>query len=307
VNRLDLRAWLLLGMGLAGMLTVALIVTADESAAGIDGVRAIRALVPAAEQDHPDGASPASSFPLIGGLVAIVRDFAPSIFGVASGAPSSDVAQSPAGPSPQPANSPSPRVLPTVSVVPAVQQPASATPQPAVATPPPSVTSPAPTSSPAPTARPTAPPFDPDPPVPSATPSPTPAPSGTLAITTDRGGTAIVNLSHLIPGDTISRTITVTNSGSLGFRYTVSATHTATTALWTDTTRGLQLSVSTSGGTVLYSGPLSGLSALAGPTVLAAGASETLHYDFTFPAGAPNSFQSLSQDLTLVFDAVQSP
>ena len=40
---------------------------------------------------------------------------------------------------------------------------------------------------------------------------------------------------------TISRTITVTNSGSLGFRYAVSATQTASTALWTDTAGGLQL------------------------------------------------------------------
>jgi len=139
------------------------------------------------------------------------------------------------------------------------------------------------------------------------TPSPTPTPSGTLAITTDRGATAIVNLTGLIPGDTISRTITVTNSGSLGFRYAVSATQTASSALWTDTADGLQLTVSTSGGTVLYSGPLSGLSALAGPTVLAPGASETLHYDFAFPASAPNSFQGLLQDLALVFDAVQFP
>ena len=65
--------------------------------------------------------------------------------------------------------------------------------------------------------------------------------------------------------------------------------------------------VSSSGGTVLYAGPLSGLSALAGPTVLAAGASETLHYDFAFPASAPNTFQGLLQDLTLVFDAIQFP
>jgi len=305
VNRLDLRAWLLLGMGLAGMLTVALIVTADESAAGlgVDGLRSIVARVPAAE-DHPDAAAPAASIPLIGGLVAVVRDFAPSIFGVASGAPSADPSgAAPSGASPLPANSPSSFAQPTASPVPAVQQPAAATPPPSApvsATP-----SPAPTSSPAPTARPTAPPFSPDLPAPTATPSPTPAPP--VAITTDRGATAIVNLANLVPGDTISRTITVTNGGSLAFRYAVSATQTASTTLWTDTTHGIQVTVSASGGTVLYSGPLSGLSALAGPTVLAPGASEMLHYDFAFPASAPNGFQGLLQDLTLVFDAVQFP
>src|SRR5438105_11988979 len=152
-------------MGLAGMLTVALIVTADESAAGlrVDGLRSIVALVPAAEQDHPDAAAPVkpvkpvnqvSSIPLIGGLAAFVRDFAPSIFGVSAGSPSSDdVTRSPAGPSPQPANSPSPSALPPALLVPAVQQPASATPQPTSAAPSPSL---APTA-PAPTARPTLP------------------------------------------------------------------------------------------------------------------------------------------------------
>src|SRR5438477_9839032 len=110
-------------MGLAGMLTVALIVTADESAAGlgVDGLRSIVALVPAAEQDHPDAVSPVSSIPLIGGLVAIVRDFAPSIFGVSTGAPSTE---QPAAPSPQSSSAPSTPatpVQPTAPGVPAVQ------------------------------------------------------------------------------------------------------------------------------------------------------------------------------------------
>ena len=296
-------------MGLAGILTVALIVTADESAAGlgVDGLRSVVAFVPYAEQDHPDALPAVARIPLIGGLVAVVRDFAPSIFGQSSGSPDPTVAT--AGPSPLPANSPSSSPSPTASLVPAVQQPA-------VATPPPSATpSPAPTvsPSPSPTASPSPSPFVPFapvvPPAPTATPMPSPSvtPAGTLAITTDRGATAIVNLAGLIPGDTISRTITVTNSGSLGFRYAVSATQTASTALWTDTADGLQLTVSTTGGTVVYAGPLSGLSAFAGPTTLPAGASETLRYDFSFPASASNTFQGLAQDLTLVFDAVQYP
>src|SRR2546430_5433122 len=122
-------------MGLAGMLTVALIVTADESAAGlgVDGLRSIVALVPAAEQDHPDAASPVnqvSSIPLFGGLVAIVRDFAPSIFGVSTGAPSTE---QPAGPSSQP-SSPSSPAQPAVSPAPAVQPPVATAPTPAPTT-----------------------------------------------------------------------------------------------------------------------------------------------------------------------------
>jgi hypothetical protein len=105
----------------------------------------------------------------------------------------------------------------------------------------------------------------------------------------------------------MTRTITVLNRGSLAFRYTVSASRTASTLLWTDTTDGLQLTVSTSAGAVLYAGPLSGLGALAGPTTLAPGTNELLRYTFDFPASAPNAFQGLVQDLTLVFDAVEFP
>ena len=126
-------------------------------------------------------------------------------------------------------------------------------------------------------------------------------------MSTDRGATAIVDVGDLVPGDSMVRTITVRNSGSLPFRYTVSATATASTLLWTDTSEGLQLLVETTGGAPLYAGPVSGLAAMAGPTPLAPGTTETLRYTFSFPASAPNSFQGLLQDLTLVFDAVEFP
>jgi len=294
------RGWLFLAMGLAGILTVALIVTADESYAGIDGMRALTAIVPENEQDHP---SAVADIPLLGGLVRAIHDLAPVLFAPAT-PPSADPAPSDgtAGASPRPAHSPSPLAQPGDPAVPAAQQPA-------VTTPPPS---PAPSLAPSPSASPapanTSAPFIPVPsstPLPTATPTPTPVP--TLAISTDRGGTAVVSLGDLVPGDSLVRTITVQNSGSLAFRYAVSATATASTVLWTDTSDGLQLAVETTGGTLLYSGPLSGLAALAGPTTLAPGTAETLRYTFTFPASAPNSFQGLVQDLTLVFDAVQYP
>lgn len=87
----------------------------------------------------------------------------------------------------------------------------------------------------------------------------------------------------------------------------MSATQSASTLLWSDTTHGLQLTVATGGGTVLYSGPLSGLGSLAGPTTLAPGDTETLRYTFAFPTAAPDAFQGLVQDLTLVFSAIQYP
>ncbi|HAF11067.1 MAG TPA: hypothetical protein DCK98_13435 [Chloroflexi bacterium] len=275
---LDRRSWLFLGMGLAGILTVALIVTADESFAGINGMRAIRALVPDNETNHPV----APSIPVLGGLAAAIHDIAPLFFAP----PADPTGPGPGTPSPQPANSPSSSVDPAASGVPAVQQPSLATPSPAATA--------GPTASPPNSAAP-------------MSPSPSPAPAPNVALATDRGATAIVDLTDLVPGDSMDRTITVQNSGSLAFRYTLSAMQTASTPLWTDATDGLQLTVRTTGGTILYTGPLSGVGFVAGPTTLAPGTSETLRYTFAFPASATNGFQGLIQDLTLVLDAVEFP
>ena len=276
----DLRGWLFLGMGLAGILTVALIVTADESYAGIDGMRAVRAILPGPAAVDPAAAPPA--LPLVGGLATAIHDLAPFFFG--AGPSSSAIDGRPAA-SPQPATPAS--AAPTGSPGSVAQPPTSATP-PAAPTVPPSP--PAPTTAPAPSVAPV-----------------THEPPQTLAVSTDRGATAIVSLADLVPGDSIVRTIAVQNRGTLAFRYTVSASHTAATPLWSDATAGLQLTVAASGGGVLYAGPVSALGRLAGPTTLAPATSETLTYTFAFPAGAANTFQGLVQDLTLVFDAVEFP
>lgn len=311
------RISLLLGMGLTGILTIALIVSADQSYAGVDGMRAVTAFPPVAEQDPL--ARPA--VPVISGLIGLlegIRDL--PLIGLAdrtaadpagadpaaAGAPTGQAA-TPAGPATAPSGPRQPAGGPQPPTAPAAPAAPTATPKPAA--------SPVPTSSPAPTATPAPTASVPvsDPPAARATPVPTatPAPTATavplLAVTTDRGATAVVTLGDVVPGDTIDRTITVKNTGTLGFRYAVSATQTATTLLWTDPTNGLQLTVSASGGTVLYRGPVSGLGSLASATVLAPGDTELLRYTFALPAGAPNTFQGLLQDLTLVFTATQYP
>jgi hypothetical protein len=300
---LDLRAWLFLGMGLAGILTVALIVTADNVYADIDSMRGVSASVPRPEDP------PITKIPFLGGFISAIHDVAPGFF-----APSPDSVQQPPQSSSRPASSPSSSPSPAVSVVPAAQLPVSTTPPPA------STASPSPTSSASPSAPvsgPSATPVPTSPPAPTATPtsaptaSPSPSPSPTaappLAISIDRGATAVFDLAHLVPGDSMARSITVQNTGSLAFRYTVSATQTASTLLWTDAADGLQLTVRTAGGAVLYAGPLSGLGFLAGPSVLAPGATELLSYTVDFPVTALNVFQGLNQDLVLVFDAIQFP
>jgi hypothetical protein len=309
-RRFDPRLWLFLSMGLAGILTVALIVTADESYAGIDGMRAIRAFV--AEQDGTG--TDVGRIPVLGGIAAAIHDVAPMFFAPVPAPANARVEPTvPTESSSRPASSPSPSVRPTAPVVPAAQLPgATTTPSAPTAVPSPTASvAPAPSNSSAPESAPSATPAPTATQAPAAPPSPTPTPSATpaptLAISTDRGAMAVVDLTDLVPGDSADRTITVQNGGSLTFRYTVSASQTASTRLWTDTKDGLQLTVRTSGGTVLYAGPLSGLGFLAGPATLGPGTSETLRYTFDFPASASNAFQGLIQDLALVFDAVEYP
>lgn len=282
---------LLLAMGLAGLLSVALIVTADQSNAGVDGMRAIRALVPLAELD-----------PLPG--TGRLTDVPPALAGAA---PASVAAATPT-PTPVPpaaAGLPAPAPNAAATPPPASQTPAGTPPAAPTATPPPTATL-APSATPAPSPSPTPlPPVAPPPPAPTDTPSP--SPTASVAVSTDHGATALVGVSALVPGDSVQRPLAVRNTGTLRFSYVIQLTQTAATALWTDSTDGLQLSITTTGGSVLYSGALSQLGTLAGPSLLDPGASETLTYTFALPQSAPNALQGLQQDLAIVITATQAP
>ena len=113
----------------------------------------------------------------------------------------------------------------------------------------------------------------------------------------------LVNVTNLVPGDTMNRTVIITNSGNVSFTYSAAITATANTVLWSDLTNGLQVTVKR-GVTVLYTGPLKNLALAASGTIAPAG-TDTLTYDFTFPAGAGNTFQSLNQDFTVTYTATQ--
>lgn len=283
-------------MGLAGILTIALIVSADQSYAGVNGLRAVTAYPAAAEQDQ------AARPPVLGGLIGLldgVRElpvFAPPAATPGDGAaPAAGVAV--------PAASATATPRSAAGAPPAARPAPSPTAAPSATPAPPSSPTPAP-STPAPAAAaPTAPPAAPATPAPIASATPASA----LSLTTDRGATAVVNVGDLVPGDTLDRTITLKNTGTVGFRYAIAATQTASTPLWTDPANGLRLTVAASDGTVLYSGPVSSLGSLAIATTLPPGATELLRYTFAFPPAAPDTFQGLLQDLTLVFTATQYP
>jgi len=128
--------------------------------------------------------------------------------------------------------------------------------------------------------------------------------SATLTMSNDKSAAAsLVNLSNLVPGDTANRTVTISNTGNVGFTYTAAISAAANTLLWSDTTNGIQVTVKR-GATTLFTGALKNLALAASPTLAASG-TDTLTFDFSLPVAAGNTFQTLTQDFTITYTATQ--
>ena len=129
--------------------------------------------------------------------------------------------------------------------------------------------------------------------------------SATLTASNDKSAAgSLISISNLVPGDTAHRTVTISNTGNADFTYTGAISATASTALWTDTTNGLQVTVKR-GATTLYTGALKNLALAASPTVAATTGTDTLTFDFSLPTTADNTFQTLTQDFTITYTATQ--
>ena len=128
--------------------------------------------------------------------------------------------------------------------------------------------------------------------------------SATLTLSNDKSAAAsLINLANLVPGDTANRTVTITNTGTVGMTYTAAISAVANTLLWSDTTNGIQVTVKR-GATTVYTGPLKNLALAASGTIAAAG-TDTLTFDFNLPVAAGNTFQNLTQDFTITYTATQ--
>lgn len=129
--------------------------------------------------------------------------------------------------------------------------------------------------------------------------------SATLSLTNDKAAAgALVTLANLVPGDTASRTVTLTNTGNVGFTYAFAASQANNTLLWTDATNGLQVTV-TRGATTLYTGALKNMGTLSVAATVAPGGTDTVGYLFSLPVSAGNTLQTLTQDLTITYTATQ--
>lgn len=146
--------------------------------------------------------------------------------------------------------------------------------------------------------------------------------TGTVDLTA-APATAVVTASNMAPGDQVTSSLDVTNSGTLELRYSMSSSTTEDLLAGT-----LVLTVKsgvttcdtanwTADGTVLYSGALgstAGVATLgdvtqgaqAGDRVLAAGASEPLCFNVTLPLSAGSAIEGQSSTATFTFDAEQT-
>jgi hypothetical protein len=121
-------------------------------------------------------------------------------------------------------------------------------------------------------------------------------------------------VTNMLPGDTGSQTVTVSNTGTGALRYAMSS---SSTNADTKNLRGqLQFTVKTgacAGTTSLYSGTLNGAAlgdptqgAQAGDRTLASGGSEQLCFAWSLPLATGDAFQGATTTTTFTFDAEQT-
>jgi len=155
--------------------------------------------------------------------------------------------------------------------------------------------------------------------------------SGTVTVALGATGAATNRLtvaaSGLVPGDTMQRSVDITNTGNQNLAsITLTTSATPSTLLTTDTTNGLQMVVDrcsttwteagtspaftyTCGGTtttLITTRAVIGTNmSLAGLSALNTSGSDHLRVTLTFPTTADNTFQGLSTSITYAFTGTQ--
>ncbi len=143
--------------------------------------------------------------------------------------------------------------------------------------------------------------------------------TGTIDISTSPTS-ALLTASAMMPGDTASGTLVVSNAGTAQLRYSMTSSSTNTDSkglrdVITLTIKTLGTSCAAFDGTSLYSGVLGASTAAFGdPTAgaqsgdrtLAGGATETLCFRAQLPIGTGNAYQNATTTATFTFDAEQT-
>jgi hypothetical protein len=150
--------------------------------------------------------------------------------------------------------------------------------------------------------------------------------SGTLSIDATTTGYAVpVTTAGFVPGDSLTRAVTLVNDGSAELGgITFNSTATVSSILTTDTLNGLQLSLKScsvawaQGGTsdaptyscsgttkTLVTGPAVNSAGLVDPASLYPGGTDHLVFTVSLPTSAGNEFQGQTATLSLSFTGVQ--
>ncbi len=132
--------------------------------------------------------------------------------------------------------------------------------------------------------------------------------AGTIDLALTNGSPLPFSVSAMAPGDNVTGTLDVDNSGTLDLRYAITTTADGSSIL--DEQLDLEIK---QGATTLYSGKLSSAAigdptqgAQAGDQSLLAGTGDTLTFIVSMPLGTDNSYQGLTCTVDFVFDAEQT-
>ncbi len=159
----------------------------------------------------------------------------------------------------------------------------------------------------------------------STTPISAQVQSGPVSINLTQPSAVSLNVTGFVPGDSMSRTMTLTNDGTSALSsVNLAVAATASSVLDTDTTNGLQLSLKscsvawTQGGTEtaptytcsgtvrdLGTGPAVSNRAIENAASLTPGGTDHLVVTIALPSGAGNEFQGQSSTLSLTFSGTQ--
>ena len=128
--------------------------------------------------------------------------------------------------------------------------------------------------------------------------------SGSLEHTNSKNGGAIFNLSNMKPGDTLNGALTITNTGSLPAKF--SLTEVSSSNGFTGSNLSLSITNTTSGA-VVYDGTFGGLQdGLANDLGTAdAGAANSYRFTVRLAQDTPNADQGKSASAVYAWDSVQ--
>ena len=129
--------------------------------------------------------------------------------------------------------------------------------------------------------------------------------SGTLTQSNSRDNAAIFNVTNIKPGDTVTGSVTITNTGSLPAKFSVTETDTGN---FTDRTL-LSMTIK-QGATTVYSGPFGGATLGTAETIplgtFQKAEARTYDYTVTLAQSATNLEQGKTANASYTWDAIQT-